>query len=101
MTKEIFARAEDRETPCYCGDTMYRQLSAPAFRPPMTPYQSPVTGKWIDGEKARREDLARSHSIPYDPGMKQDLTRRTQEAEAKLDKAVDSAVEQAWNQVKT
>lgn len=98
IKEERFAGVEEREQACSCGWKMERLISAPAFRAPMQPYQSPITGKWVDGEKMRREDLARSGSIPYDPGMKQDADRKAKEVEVQLDKAVDKAVETAWQQ---
>ena len=30
-------------------------------------YRSPVTGKPVDGRRARREDLARSGCVPFEP----------------------------------
>lgn len=98
--EEHFASVEERVVICTaCGGSAIRQLSAPAFCPPMAPYKSPVTGQWIDGTKARREDLARNNCVEYDPGMKQDHDRRKKEAEEKLDKVAEKAVEAAWQRV--
>lgn len=84
---------------CSCGGEMDRQISAPAFRPPMQPYRSPITGEWVEGERMRRNDLARNNCVPYDPEMKKDAARKKLEDEARIDKAVDKAVESAWQQV--
>lgn len=35
--------------------------------PDIPPYQSPVTGQWIDGRVARREDLKRTGCREVDP----------------------------------
>ena len=40
--------------------SLYIQRDLPAYR-------SPVTGAWIDGRAARREDLTRSNSREVDP----------------------------------
>ena len=39
---------------------------APAIHPDLPGYESPVTGKWVEGRRARRDDLARTHSRPYE-----------------------------------
>ena len=39
-------------------------------------YVSPVTGLWVEGRKARREDLKRSGCRPYEPGEKEANERR-------------------------
>lgn len=52
-------------------------------------YHSPIDGRPITNQYQRREDLARSGCIEYEPGMKQDTDRRVIEGEKALDKAVD------------
>jgi hypothetical protein len=56
-------------------------------------YQSPITGQWIDGRVARREDLARSGCVEYDESMKTEQTKRHAQEDAALDKKVDEIVE--------
>jgi len=56
-------------------------------------YQSPITGKWIDGRVARREDLARSNCVEYDDSMKTEQLKRHSQEDALLDKKVDEIVE--------
>ena len=58
-------------------------------------YESPTTGNVITSEKARREDLARSECIEYDPEMKTDQKRRIEAADAKLDKEFDQSIDRA------
>ena len=48
--------------------------------PDMAPYESPVTGKMVDGKKERREDLARTGSRPYEKGELRDDLRRREDA---------------------
>lgn len=57
-------------------------------------YQSPVTGKWVDGRVARRNDLAASGCVEYEPGMKEEQEKRFAREDAQLDKKVDEHVEQ-------
>lgn len=56
-------------------------------------YQSPITGKWIDGRVARRNDLAASNCVEYDPGMRSEQDKRHAQEDAQLDKKVDDIVE--------
>jgi hypothetical protein len=61
-------------------------------------YQSPVSGKWIDGRKARREDLARTQCRPYE-GREQEqkeIDRQRQYDERRLDKRADELAHRAW-----
>ena len=57
-------------------------------------YQSPITGKWIDGRAARRNDLAASGCVEYEPGMKEDQEKRHAAEDAALDNKVGEIVEQ-------
>jgi hypothetical protein len=56
-------------------------------------YQSPITGKWIDGRVARKNDLAASGCVEYDPGMRSEQDSRHAREDADLDKKVDEIVE--------
>ena len=58
-------------------------------------YESPSTGDIITSDKARREDLARSGCIEYDPEMKTDQNRRIAEEDKKLDKQFDLSLDAA------
>ena len=61
-------------------------------------YESPITGKWIHGRSARREDLKSSGSVEYDPGMKDDARRNYARNDAKLDASIGRTVETIFNQ---
>lgn len=62
-------------------------------------YDSPIDGRPITNMQARKDDLARSGCIEYDPGMKQDHQRRLQAEEAALDRSVDEHVERSIAQM--
>lgn len=57
-------------------------------------YISPVTGQWVDGRVARREDLARSGCVEYDDSMKDEQVKRHAKEDAAFEKKVDDIVEQ-------
>lgn len=98
-TFEAFAKVEERSVHCSCGWEAKRLLSAPTIKGPMQPYTSPIDGRWIEGERQRRDDLARSGCIPYDPEMKKDSERFRVEKAAALDRSIDAAVEAAASEV--
>lgn len=64
-------------------------------KPAMEAYLSPVTGHPVDSRDARREDLKRSGSIAWEPGMKEHLASiRAQDDfrdQAKFESLVDQA----------
>lgn len=64
----------------------------------MPSYQSPVTGKWIDTPSQRRDDLARTGSRPFEglESEKRVAQQRVKDEEKAQDKAIESAVVQAW-----
>lgn len=73
-------------------------LTGPLVIPDLPSYQSPVTGKLIEGRRARREDLKQNHCIEYDPGMKDDAARRRAESDAKLDTVLNESLERMIHQ---
>lgn len=73
-----------------------RVIYAPmVFVRPDVCYDSPIDGRPITSMQARREDLARSGCIEYDPEMKTDSNRRVIESEKALDRSVDAFVEES------
>ena len=58
------------------------------------PVTSPIDGRHITNADARREDLARSGCIEYDPEMRKDTQRQFEENEKALDSSVDAFVEE-------
>jgi hypothetical protein len=64
----------------------------------MPAYQSPITGKWIDTPRQRRDDMARSGSRPWE-GMDSErkvAENRVKFEEKKADAAIESAVVEAY-----
>lgn len=64
-------------------------------------YISPTTGLWVEGRRARAEDLKRSGCRPWE-GMKaerQEAERQKQYQVAAQEKALDRAVWTTWYQM--
>lgn len=72
--------------------------TGPSFIPDTEGYLSPTTGKWIEGRKARRDDLARSGARPWEglEAEKQEAARQRAYIEQKQDKAIEKAAWQAY-----
>lgn len=65
----------------------------------MPAYQSPITGRWIDTQSQRRDDMARNNARPWE-GMEAERkvadTRVKEEAKA-FDNALENAAVAAWH----
>lgn len=76
-----------------------RQVAlAPVVWGDLPGYESPVTGLWVEGRKARREDLKRHNCRPYE-GREQELkVARAHQAQldAKLDNLAEKMAHRGW-----
>lgn len=70
------------------------------IQPDLPGYQSPVTGKWIEGRKARREDLLRTGSRPWEglAAERQEAARALAHKERGLDQLAEKMAYRAWDQ---
>lgn len=83
-----------------CGQASPYTISAPRVFSDYSGYISPATGEWVEGKKARVNDLAKSGCRPYEEGEVQDQQRRAAAAEREMDKQVDEIVDQAFVEMK-
>lgn len=75
-----------------CGDLAEKHiLHAPRVFSDYEGYESPASGKWVEGRAARREDFARTGTRPYEDGERAvaERSRRLQE------EAQESVIEDA------
>ena len=85
---------------CSCGLAAEKTiLTPPRVFSDFEGYESPATGKWIEGRRARLEDLKQSGCRPYEIGEMQEAQRRAKANDAKLDATVDEAVERTLNEL--
>lgn len=82
------ARYAEPQT-CECGAASQKRLTAPLIVQDLPGYQSPVDGRWVEGRRARREDLARNNCVPYEPSMKDEQRRRQAQADEKLGRDIE------------
>jgi len=56
-------------------------------------YESPVDGRPITNYHEHLEELARTDTVVYEPGIKQDQDRKMREREASLERSIEQTVE--------
>jgi hypothetical protein len=81
-----------------CHQQMTMVIVAPMVAPDLPGYESPVTGKWVEGRSARHEDLRRTGCRPYE-GIaveKSEHARQERYSEQKEDAARHDAVARAF-----
>lgn len=79
---------------CECGESAEKIISLPKiFVRQDIAYDSPIDGRHITSMQQRKEDLARSGCVEYDPEMKKDFTRRIEHEEKEMDKKFDETIE--------
>jgi len=88
---------------CECGQEGTQVITAPTLVKCAADvcYDSPVTGEPITSHHARLEDMKRHDCVEYDPEMKRDYERRIAEGDAKLDKLIDTHVEETIEKMPT
>ena len=64
-------------------------------------YDSPIDGRAITSMDAHREDLKRNGCVDYDPGMKQDATRRQRQADDAIDQSIQAHAEELCEKMPT
>lgn len=75
-----------------------RQLAPQVFGD-LPGYESPASGKWIEGRRARREDFKRTNTRPYEgrEAEQRMVEQQRQYAERKADEKLTEAAHRAWN----
>lgn len=78
---------------CDCGQVAEKQISRPMMvSVKEIRYESPIDGRPITTLAQRKEDLARSGCIEYDPEMKTDYNRRIERDEKQLEAKIEDSV---------
>ena len=63
-------------------------------------YESPVSGKWVEGRRARREDLKRTGCRPYEgrESEQRAAQQHWKDLEKRQEQSIEKAVHQAWSE---
>jgi hypothetical protein len=89
---------------CECNAQAHRVISACMFNIDATnfpAYQSPTTGRYITSKTQRREDMAASGCVDYEPSLVAEQNKRVAREDAELDKKVDEHVEKTIYEMPT
>lgn len=91
--------ARDAELPVCHGAEMRRIVEAPAVQADLPGYTSPIDGKWIEGRRARTEDLKRNNCRPWE-GMeteRKEAIKRAEAADAEFGKKIETGIAEVYN----
>lgn len=108
--ERVFRKVADRNEPPLCervdgGYTilhvhpMERIIEAPAVQADLPGYTSPIDGRWIEGRRARMEDLKRNNCRPWE-GMeaeKKEAERRANEVDHGFEKKIEAGIAEVYN----
>lgn len=72
---------------------MQRALTAARVVADYQGYECPVTGTWVEGRAAHRENLARHGCRVLEAGEKAEMTRRKAAEESALDASIERTVD--------
>lgn len=92
---------ERHDSPLCHGKRMGIVISLATVQGDIPGYESPTTGKWIEGRAARREDLKRSNARPYEGFAveKREADKRKAEREAKSDAKLEKVIRSTFHQL--
>jgi predicted nucleic acid-binding Zn ribbon protein len=96
----VFRKIDERnQAPDHCGKPMQRVIEAPTVQADLPGYQSPIDGRWVEGKRARIEDLKRSGCRPWE-GMeteRREAVKRAEEADRDFEKKTEAALYDTYN----
>lgn len=100
---ERFLKLRDYKTPqvCDCGRDSRKIISIPMLNCDIKPWESyisPSTGRNITSYKERRQDMADSGCIDYEP-LSSHTTKHMETEDRKLEKAMDETVEKTISEM--
>ena len=98
--REVLKRLADIDSPTQClscSGWMNRQVTAAKVIADYPGYSCPITGDWVEGRAAHRENLAKHGCRLLEPGEKEAAAafraREEAELDAKLDETAEKLVE--------
>jgi putative FmdB family regulatory protein len=94
----------DEPQTCECNAQAHRVISACMFSIDATnfpAYQSPTTGRIITSKTQRREDMAASGCVDYEPSLIEHQAKRIAREDAELDKKVEEHIEKTIYEMPT
>lgn len=84
----------DEEQFCACGRPGHKQVTAARVVADYAGYECPITGDWIEGRAAHRENLAKHGCRVFEPGEQASAASYVAKQELEMDKAVEATVDE-------
>jgi len=84
----------DEEQYCECGRPGHKQVTAARVVADYAGYECPITGDWIEGRAAHRENLAKHGCRVFEPGEQAAAASYVAKQEEEMDKAVENTVDE-------
>lgn len=99
--EDAFRSVDDRDNGPDCHGRMAKIILPSQVQADIPGYVSPVSGKWIEGRAARRDDLARSNCRPWEgfDQEKREAQRRQAYTDAKIDAHLEDCARQAYHEL--
>ena len=79
-----------------CAGVGQKIFLPPLVRGDLPGYESPIDGRWIEGRRARLEDLKRSGCRPYEDGEREYHERSRVRENERLEARIDETVEREF-----
>jgi hypothetical protein len=99
--RDEFRLVDERHDAPACHGPMSIVICPAAVQADLPGYQSPTTGRWIEGRAARRDDLKRSGARPWEgfDQEKKEAQKRLAEREAKSDAKLEKVIRESFHQL--
>lgn len=102
--ERAFRKINERNHPVICqhgaiGHYMQRIVEAPSVQTDLPGYTSPIDGRWIEGRRARTEDLRRNNCRPWE-GMdveRKEAIKRANEVDHVFERKIEQGVADVYN----
>lgn len=94
-TPDVVRSLAEYGTPCpcpICETPMQQLMSAPMLVMDYAGYQCPVSGDWIEGKRAHRENLKKHGCRVFEAGEKEEMLRNKAAEEKALDERLDHTI---------
>lgn len=97
--RDEFRLVSERHDAPACHGPMFIVICPSAVVADLPGYQSPTTGRWIEGRAARRDDLKRSNARPWEgfEQEKKEAQKRLADREAKSDAKLEKVIRETYH----
>lgn len=84
----------DKVQICHCGRPGHKQVTAARIVADYAGYECPISGDWIEGRAAHRENLAKHNCRVFEEGEREQVQRFAAKQDADMDAAVEATVDE-------